>query len=134
MMPDLLRDPLALRQDYFARNLQMVGALNHDGVPFMAGTDAAPGVYIMPGFSLHDELANFVEAGFTPMERCRRRRAIQRSFSGWRPALVPSNPARSLTWYCWTQTHSTISRTHRKSAPLSPMAGSLIVRHSIRSL
>jgi len=32
----------------------------------MAGTDAAPGVYIMPGFSLHDELANFVEAGFTP--------------------------------------------------------------------
>jgi imidazolonepropionase-like amidohydrolase len=68
MMPDLLRDPLALRQEYFTRNLQMVGALHHAGVPFMAGTDAAPGVYIMPGFSLHDELANFVEAGFTPME------------------------------------------------------------------
>jgi len=34
----------------------------------MAGTDTAPGVYIMPGFSLHDELANFVEAGFTAME------------------------------------------------------------------
>ncbi len=68
MMPELLRDPLALRQQYFTRNLQMVGALHHAGVPFMAGTDAAPGVYIMPGFSLHDELANFVEAGFTPME------------------------------------------------------------------
>jgi hypothetical protein len=68
MMPDLLRDPLALRREYFARNLQIVGALHHSGVPFMAGTDAAPGVYIMPGFSLHDELANFVEAGFTPME------------------------------------------------------------------
>ena len=68
MMPELLRDPLALRQEYFARNLQMVGALHHAGVPFMAGTDTAPGVYIMPGFSLHDELANFVEAGFTPME------------------------------------------------------------------
>jgi hypothetical protein len=68
MMPDLLRDPLALRQEYFTRNLQMVGALHHAGVPFMAGTDTAPGVYIMPGFSLHDELANFVEAGFTPME------------------------------------------------------------------
>jgi imidazolonepropionase-like amidohydrolase len=67
MMPDLLRDPLAMRQEYFTRNLQMVGALHHAGVPFMAGTDAAPGVYIMPGFSLHDELANFVEAGFTPM-------------------------------------------------------------------
>jgi imidazolonepropionase-like amidohydrolase len=68
MMPDLLRDPLALRQEYFASNLQMVGALHRAGVPFLAGTDTAPGVYIMPGFSLHDELANFVEAGFTPME------------------------------------------------------------------
>jgi imidazolonepropionase-like amidohydrolase len=68
MMPDLLKDPLALRQKYFARNLQMVGAMHRAGVPFMAGTDTAPGVYIMPGFSLHDELANFVEAGFTPME------------------------------------------------------------------
>jgi imidazolonepropionase-like amidohydrolase len=68
MIPDLLRDPLPLRQEYFAQNLQMVGALHRGGVPFMAGTDTAPGVYIMPGFSLHDELANFVEAGFTPME------------------------------------------------------------------
>ena len=68
MMPDLKRDPLALRQEYFKRNLQMVGAMYHAGVPFLAGTDAAPGIYVMPGFSLHDELANFVEAGFTPME------------------------------------------------------------------
>src|SRR5438552_4276100 len=81
MMPGLLHDPLALRQEYFARNLQMVGALHHAGVPFMAGTDAAPGVYIMPGFSLHDELANFVEAGFTPME------ALQ---------TATSNPAKFL--------------------------------------
>src|ERR1700676_902765 len=68
MMPGLLHDPLPLRQEYFARNLQMVGAQHRAGVPFLAGTDAAPGVYIMPGFSLHDELANFVEAGFSPME------------------------------------------------------------------
>ena len=81
MMPDLQRDPLPLRQEYFARNLQMVGAMHRAGVPFMAGTDAAPGVYIMPGFSLHDELANFVEAGFTPME------ALQ---------TATSNPAKFL--------------------------------------
>jgi imidazolonepropionase-like amidohydrolase len=81
MMPDLLRDPLALRQQYFAGNLLMVGALHRAGVPFMAGTDSAPGVYIMPGFSLHDELANFVEAGFTPME------ALQ---------TATSNPAKFL--------------------------------------
>jgi imidazolonepropionase-like amidohydrolase len=81
MMPDLLRDTLALRQDYFAHNLQIVGAMHRAGVPFMAGTDTAPGVYIVPGFSLHDELANFVEAGFTPME------ALQ---------TATSNPARFL--------------------------------------
>ncbi len=68
MMPDLQRDSLASRQEYFARNLKMVGSMHSAGVPFLAGTDAAPGIYIMPGFSLHDELANFVEAGFTPME------------------------------------------------------------------
>jgi imidazolonepropionase-like amidohydrolase len=81
MMPELLRDPLPLRQQYFAENLKMVGAMNKAGVPFMAGTDTAPGVYIMPGFSLHDELANFVEAGFTPMQ------ALQ---------TATSNPARFL--------------------------------------
>ena len=68
MMPDLLHDPISLRTEYFARNLQMVGTMHRAGVPFMAGTDTAAGIYVMPGFSLHDELANFVEAGFTPME------------------------------------------------------------------
>jgi len=68
MLPDLQRDPLALRQEYFKRNLEMIRSMHHAGVPFLAGTDAAPGIYVMPGFSLHDELANFVEAGFSPME------------------------------------------------------------------
>ena len=68
MMPDLQRDSLDLRREYFARNLQMVGAQHRAGVPFLAGTDTAPAIYVLPGFSLHDELANFVEAGFSPMD------------------------------------------------------------------
>src|ERR1700742_1381011 len=68
MMPDLQKDPLELRKEYFARNLKMVADMHHAGVPFLAGTDTAPGIFILPGFSLHDELANFVEAGFAPME------------------------------------------------------------------
>jgi imidazolonepropionase-like amidohydrolase len=68
MMPDLKKDPLDLRKEYFARNLKMVSDMHRVGVPFLAGTDTAPGIFIIPGFSLHDELANFVEAGFTPME------------------------------------------------------------------
>jgi imidazolonepropionase-like amidohydrolase len=68
MMPDLQHDPLALRQQYVAKDLQMMGAMHRAGVPFLAGTDTAPGIYVLPGFSLHDELSYFVEAGFTPME------------------------------------------------------------------
>ena len=35
---------------------------------FRSGTDTAAGVHIFPGFSLHDEMALFVDAGLTPME------------------------------------------------------------------
>jgi hypothetical protein len=105
MMPDLLKDPLALRQQYFANNLRMVGAMHRAGVPFLAGTDTAPGVYIVPGFSLHDELANFVEAGFTPMEALQTATSnpakffgVERSFGSIEPGkaadlvLLTSNP------------------------------------------
>ncbi len=87
MMPDLLKDPLALRQQYFAHNLQIVGAMHRAGVPFLAGTDSAPGVYIMPGFSLHDELANFVEAGFTPMESLQTATSNPAKFLGMQASL-----------------------------------------------
>jgi imidazolonepropionase-like amidohydrolase len=94
MMPDLLHDPLALRQQYFARNLQMVGALHHAGVPLLAGTDAAPGIYIMPGFSLHDELANFVEAGFTPMESLQTATSNPAKFLGLESTLGSIEPGK----------------------------------------
>ena len=46
----------------------MVALMHRHGVPFLAGTDTPPGVYVFPGFSLHDELQIFVRAGFTPLE------------------------------------------------------------------
>ncbi len=61
-------DSLARRQEYWHRNLTMTLALHRAGVPLLAGTDAAPGVFVVPGFSLHSELAEMVEAGLTPME------------------------------------------------------------------
>ena len=82
MMPDLQRDPLELRKEYFARNLKMVFDMHHAGVPFLAGTDTAPGIFILPGFSLHDELANFVESGFTPMEALQTATSNPASFFG----------------------------------------------------
>ncbi|MGH9795589.1 MAG: amidohydrolase family protein [Candidatus Acidiferrales bacterium] len=49
------------------KRLEVVRRMNEMGVPFLAGTDVG-NPYIFPGFSLHDELALLVEAGFTPMQ------------------------------------------------------------------
>jgi imidazolonepropionase-like amidohydrolase len=61
-------DDLPTRQRFVAKELELVKAMHDAGIQFLAGTDAAPGVYIFPGFSLHEELQRFVAAGFTPME------------------------------------------------------------------
>jgi imidazolonepropionase-like amidohydrolase len=45
----------------------LVGAFHRAGVKLAAGTDA-PNPFVFPGLSLHEELANLVEAGLTPME------------------------------------------------------------------
>ncbi len=55
------------RKWFFQKEMEIVGAMRRAGVKFMAGTDT-PNPYVLPGFSLHDELALLVQAGFTPME------------------------------------------------------------------
>src|SRR6516165_407021 len=61
-------DDLATRRKFLDKELEVVQMLHKAGVPFLAGTDTPPGVYIFPGFSLHEELQRFVAAGFTPLE------------------------------------------------------------------
>jgi len=61
-------DDLATRKRFVEKELEVVNAMHRAGIPFLAGTDTPPGVYIFPGFSLHEELQRFVDAGFTPME------------------------------------------------------------------
>jgi imidazolonepropionase-like amidohydrolase len=63
-----LTDDLATRKKFLEKELEVVQMLHKAGVPFLAGTDTPPGVYIFPGFSLHEELQRFVAAGFTPLE------------------------------------------------------------------
>jgi imidazolonepropionase-like amidohydrolase len=48
-----------------AHRLMMVEALHKNGVSLLAGTDT-PNPFVVPGFSLHDELALLVEAGLSP--------------------------------------------------------------------
>jgi imidazolonepropionase-like amidohydrolase len=61
-------DDLETRKKFIEKELEVVQLLHKVGVPFLAGTDTPPGVYIFPGFSLHEELQRFVAAGFTPLE------------------------------------------------------------------
>ena len=68
IMKELDTDPVAYRRQFVAMELQMTLAMHRAGVPLMAGTDTAAGVYVMPGFSLHQELELFVKAGLTPLE------------------------------------------------------------------
>lgn len=64
-------DDLATRRKFVAKELELVSEMHRAGVPFLAGTDTAAGVYVFPGFSLHEELEILVEAGFTPTEALR---------------------------------------------------------------
>src|ERR1051325_1556704 len=68
-----------IRQN-LAYQKRIVAALHAAGVPMMAGTDAM-GIGTTGGFSLHEELRNFVECGFSPYEALR---------------TATSNPARFL--------------------------------------
>ncbi len=60
-------ETIASRKRLFQKELDVVGFMNKAGVRFMAGTDT-PNPYCFPGFSIHDELALLVEAGFSPMQ------------------------------------------------------------------
>jgi imidazolonepropionase-like amidohydrolase len=61
-------DDLATRKRFVQKELDVVNAMHRAGVQFLAGTDTPPGVYVFPGFSLHEELQRFVAAGLTPMQ------------------------------------------------------------------
>jgi len=52
----------------YQRYFDLIGAMHRAGVEFLAGTTTEEPLFTIPGFSLHDELALFVQAGFTPLE------------------------------------------------------------------
>jgi imidazolonepropionase-like amidohydrolase len=58
---------IAMRKREYAKMLEEIPRAQALGVRFLAGTDITI-PYTYPGFSLHDELKLFVEAGLTPMQ------------------------------------------------------------------
>lgn len=60
-------EEFTLRAEAIQRLLQIAGKMNAAALPIMAGTDStAPNV--IPGFSLHEDLAYLVRAGLTPLQ------------------------------------------------------------------
>jgi imidazolonepropionase-like amidohydrolase len=68
ILKSLDTDPLMVRRKFVEHELDIVRKLHAANVPFIAGTDTAAGVDVIPGVSLHLELQRFVAAGFTPLE------------------------------------------------------------------
>lgn len=66
----LTKEDWAKRKLLYAKQLEIIRLLHEAGVSFLAGTDLA-NPYVYPGFSLHDELAYLVSAGFTPLDALR---------------------------------------------------------------
>lgn len=60
----------AQQRELYQRRLEFVHAMHRSGVRLLAGSEAGF-VYSYPGFSLHDELAELVRAGLTPLEALR---------------------------------------------------------------
>ena len=58
---------IAMRKREYAKTMEEVHRAQTLGVPLLAGTDITI-PYTYPGFSLHDELKLFVDAGLTPMQ------------------------------------------------------------------
>ena len=58
-------DDVATLQRNYPFQKTLVGALHDAGVPILAGTDSG-WVQTVPGFALHEELANLVQSGLTP--------------------------------------------------------------------
>jgi len=56
------------RKRDFQAKLRITRAAHEAGVRFLAGTDSGGVPYLYYGFSLHDELALLVDAGFTPLQ------------------------------------------------------------------
>ncbi len=71
----------------FDYRMTTTGRLHDAGVPLMVGTDTGT-CAVWPGFSVHDELALFVEAGIPPMAALHAATAEPASFLGTRTGRV----------------------------------------------
>lgn len=97
---------VALSRQRLENYLEIVALLHSRGVQIIAGTDA-PNPYLVPGFSLHQELSLLVQAGLSPLDALRCATTVPAERFGLGPTrrgsgasrgflLVDANPMQSL--------------------------------------
>jgi len=92
---DRTAEDYELARTVIRKQTELIVPMRRAGVEFLAGTDVL-NPYCFPGFSLHDELEIFVQAGLSPME------ALQ---------TATLNPARFLGRRIWARSKRERLRT-----------------------
>jgi len=70
-----------VEQELFLLSLRQVGAAHDSGAKLMTGTDSGD-TYVVPGFSVHEELVLLVEAGLSPADAIKSATLDAAEFSG----------------------------------------------------
>ena len=82
-----------VRKREFQKELEIVGAMHRSGVGLLAGSDAA-NPYVVPGFSLHEELVLLVEAGLSPTAALETATRNPAEYLGLRDSLGTVEPGK----------------------------------------
>jgi hypothetical protein len=88
----------------FQKQLELILGMHRAGVKLLAATDSL-GWYVVPGFSLHDELELFVKAGLSPMEALQTATRNPAIYLGLSDIVGTVEKKKKLIWCYWKQTH-----------------------------
>ena len=123
---------IAFRKRRYDMTTRQILLAHRLGVLFLAGTDVSA-AYTYPGFSLHDELALFVEAGFTPLEALRTATVNPAQFFGMTDSMGSVEVGKTGDLVVLDANPLVdISNTKRISAAI--VAGRLLKRSDLNSL
>jgi imidazolonepropionase-like amidohydrolase len=89
---------LANMHTFWSIGLEITRALHQKGARLLIGTDT-PNPLTVPGYSVHEELQQFVLAGLTPFEAIVAAHVTRLSFLASRPTPGQSKSVRRPTWY-----------------------------------
>jgi hypothetical protein len=123
---------IAFRKRNYEMTTRQILIAHRLGVSFLGGTDVSA-AYTYPGFSLDDELALFVEAGFTPLEALRTATVNPARFFGATDSMgsIEAGKAADLV-VLDANPLVDISNTKRISAVI--IGGTLLTRKDLNSL